>query len=459
MAYNTILIKRRTSGDAGAPVSLSGGELAFNEVDSTLYYGASSGVISIAGDGAFVNRTTDQTISGDKTFVGSTTLSSTTFSSSSLIDAGGNKITNLAAPTLSGDATTKQYVDDVSNTSSTATDNLSTEVYNTFVKLTDDRAVDLNGGLDVTGGVLVDTLDTTGDASIGGHLTVTGNLSVLGTQTVVNTETINISGTSTQIDVVNNGTATGVTVNQTGDQNVAEFYDDGNISLAIIDGGNVGIGTLTPNEKLTVTGNISATGTIYSDGGMEISSGGATTLYVEDGKVGINTETPNEAFTVVGSVSATLDIYARNADFTGTLDADGATTLGSTLYVTNAATFASSVSAAGALTVDGTTTLNDDLTVTDVITVNSSTNLDTVTIDGTNKYVSIYDNATGNIADYQINGVSVAGTGFTIATDTDSGEGINLTPYTGSHTNVTQGNLKGNGSNYIEDFIVDGGTF
>ena len=140
MAYNTILIKRRTSGLAGAPAALSGGELAFNEVDSTLYYGSSAGVISIAGSGAYVDRTTSQTIAGDKTFSGSTTLSSTTFSSSSLIDAGGNKITNLAAPSLSADAATKQYVDDASSSGTSALTALSAHIYDTFVEKTESEA-------------------------------------------------------------------------------------------------------------------------------------------------------------------------------------------------------------------------------------------------------------------------------------------------------------------------------
>jgi len=34
-------IKRRLSGDSGPPKELQGGELAFNEVDGTLYIGVS----------------------------------------------------------------------------------------------------------------------------------------------------------------------------------------------------------------------------------------------------------------------------------------------------------------------------------------------------------------------------------------------------------------------------------
>ena len=75
---NIVRIKRRTSGSAGAPSSLENAELAFNEVDNTLYYGEGTGgaggsassILAIAGDGAFVNKTGTQTISGDKTFTG-----------------------------------------------------------------------------------------------------------------------------------------------------------------------------------------------------------------------------------------------------------------------------------------------------------------------------------------------------------------------------------------------------
>jgi hypothetical protein len=95
---NTIRIKRRASGIAGAPESLQNAELAFNEIDNTLYYGKGTGgaggtattVEAIAGTGAFATLGTAQTISGNKTFSG--TLS-------------------VATPTENAHATTKLYVD------------------------------------------------------------------------------------------------------------------------------------------------------------------------------------------------------------------------------------------------------------------------------------------------------------------------------------------------------------
>lgn len=75
---NTVRIKRRAAGGAaGAPASLQNAELAFNEQDSTLYYGFGTGgaggsatsVIPIAGSGAFAALTGSQTIDGVKTFL------------------------------------------------------------------------------------------------------------------------------------------------------------------------------------------------------------------------------------------------------------------------------------------------------------------------------------------------------------------------------------------------------
>lgn len=81
---NVIRIKRRTSGAAGAPSSLENAELAFNEVDSVLYYGKGTGgaggtattIEAIGGPGAFTTLTSTQTISGGKTFTGSVSLGS-----------------------------------------------------------------------------------------------------------------------------------------------------------------------------------------------------------------------------------------------------------------------------------------------------------------------------------------------------------------------------------------------
>jgi hypothetical protein len=79
---NTIKIKRRNTGAAGAPGTMQSGELAFNDTDNTLYIGKgdSGGVATskpaIGGIGAFVALAETQTITGNKTFSGTVSLGS-----------------------------------------------------------------------------------------------------------------------------------------------------------------------------------------------------------------------------------------------------------------------------------------------------------------------------------------------------------------------------------------------
>ena len=72
---NTIQLKRRVSGVAGAPAALKSGELAHNEVDNTVYVGKgddgagnATSIVPVAGSGGFAALVGTQTIAGAKTF-------------------------------------------------------------------------------------------------------------------------------------------------------------------------------------------------------------------------------------------------------------------------------------------------------------------------------------------------------------------------------------------------------
>lgn len=275
---NNILIKRRLStSQLNSIPTLSGGELAFSEKNSTLYYGAEIGTLEIGGDGAFVNRTNAQSISGNKTFVGSTTLSALTFSPNSIFDAGSNVLTNLGTPLNDADATTKLYVDTVASGASSSTNALSSHIDTFFVEKIESDAVTLNGGLTVTNEFTTDTFTATGNASVSGNLTVQGDFRVLGELTTLETST----SITSAFNITNDGTTTALVVNQSGSTDIAEFKDDNATALIIKDGGNVGVGTATPNEKLTVFGNLSASGNIYGVNGNftgTLNVGGSTTF-------------------------------------------------------------------------------------------------------------------------------------------------------------------------------------
>jgi len=116
---NTLRIKRRVSGAAGAPSGLKNAELAFNEVDGILYYGKGADgngdattIPAIAGDGAFVSLTGTQTISGVKTVTGTLNLAGAT------IDG----FTTTGGVTIGGDLTVNGTTTTVNSTTVTVDD-------------------------------------------------------------------------------------------------------------------------------------------------------------------------------------------------------------------------------------------------------------------------------------------------------------------------------------------------
>jgi methyl-accepting chemotaxis protein len=95
--------------------------------------------------------------------------------------------------------------------------------------------------------------------SITGNLIVDGDFKVYGEVTQLDT----IISTTSSLNITNEGTDVALKVTQNGFSDIAEFYDDTNIALVIKNGGNIGINTDNPNQKLTVNGSISSNELIY----------------------------------------------------------------------------------------------------------------------------------------------------------------------------------------------------
>ena len=147
---------------------------------------------------------------------------------------------------------------------------------------------------------------------------IKGNLSVLGTTTQLDTFVYVTSA----VDITNVGTGPALKVTQSGDEPIAHFIDSSGDDIIFDNNGYVGLGTMSPNEKLTIIGNVSATGNVNINGntvtdGNSFLSGSSfiignltvdtNTLFVNstNDKVGIGTLTPNEKLTVIGNISAT----------------------------------------------------------------------------------------------------------------------------------------------------------
>lgn len=193
---NRVRVKRRVSGNAGAPATLLNGEIAVNEVDSVVWYGKGLGqdgnatsVIAIGGDGVFATKTyvssavsavdvSSQlanyltTASAASTYLTTSSASSTYLSQSSA----SSTYAPLASPTFTGTVTipTPATSDNSTKAASTAyvqavvsaLVNGAPEALNTLKELSDALSGDAS-------------FATTVSNSIGGKLAKASNLSDL----------------------------------------------------------------------------------------------------------------------------------------------------------------------------------------------------------------------------------------------------------------------------------------
>ena len=137
-----------------------------------------------------------------------------------------------------------------------------------------------------------------------GNLTVTGilnasNLNITGNTTIINTNTY----TTENLEIVTdaNDGISALKVTQKGGLNIAEFYDTDSNVLIIQKGGNVGIGTSLPTDKLHVIGNIKFTANING-----ISSNELSTL------TGINTNIQTQFYDTSNYVLSTSNAVVNN---------------------------------------------------------------------------------------------------------------------------------------------------
>lgn len=433
---NKIRIKRRASGSAGAPSTLENAELAFNEVDNILYYGKGTGGVdgtattieAIAGYGAYLTLTTDQTVSGNKTFNGTTIVST---------------------PTANNHAATKLYVDN--------------SIANAATSFT--VAGDTGSNQTITSGI--DTLTISGGTGLTSVASATDTVTINLDNTAVVANTYGSANTVATFTVDAQGrltAASDATISINAGQ-IVGFTEDAQDAAAVLftNGTHSGIAATYDDANSKVNLNVADfTITLAGDleGNVTITdlANATLTANIAANSIALGTDTTGN---YVGSISGGTGISVTNTNVEGgtfTVTNDGVVSLTGTANEIAVSASSGSVT----LSLPANVTIPNNLIVTGDLTVQGNTttlNTSTLVVEDKNIVLANVATPTNTTADGA--GISVLG---------DTTKTFNWVEATGSWTSSENINLasgkvyKVNGvtvlsGTNLDNVTVDGGTF
>lgn len=422
---NKIRIKRRAAGGAaGAPSSLENAELAFNEQDSILYYGEGTGgaggtatqVISIGGAGAFTTLATNQTISGNKTFTGTTIV---------------------PEPTANTHAATKLYVDNAVANATVGSEQVQDIVAGQLV--TNGSHTGISAAYDDAGDGAIDLSLTNTSVTAGSY----GSATTVGTFTVDSRGRLTAAGNSTiaiESTAITDFTeaaqdATASMFTSGSHSGIAATYDDANAKL------NLNVADFT----ITLGGDLSGSVTV-----TDLANATLTATIAAD-SVALGTDTTGN---YVGSVTGgTLVTVSNTGTEGGTFTVGLSTVTAGRVLLGNSTGVVTATELTGDVTVDssGTTAISSNVIVNADIATNAAIALSKLAT-GSSAQV-VVANATGVPTYVTLSGdVTIAANGQT----TIAADSVALgTDTTGNYV----GSVAAGTGISVSNTGVEGGTF
>lgn len=410
---NIIRIKRRTSGATGAPSGLKNAELAFNEMDETLYYGKgdtagdATSILAIAGPGAFATLTGAQTISGNKTFTGTVIV---------------------PTPTSNTHAATKAYVDGavsaVSGSITVAGDSGTSQTVSLSDTLTISGGTGLSSVASATDTLTINLDNTAVTAGTYGSATAVSTFTVDAQGRLTAAGTANIAIASTAITDFGEAVAdaVGAMVSSNTESGISVSYDDTDNTL------DFDVADFT----ITLGGDLSGSATVTNLGNATL------TATIAANSVALGTDTTGNYMVDVTAGTGVTVSHTQGEGSTATVS------IGQAVATSDSPTFAS-LNLNGSLVFEGATADNFETT----LAVTDPTADRTITL----------PNATGTVA---LLGTIALGTDTTgnYMSDLTAGTGVTIThtPGEGSNATIAIGQAVATNSNVQFNDIAAGGN-